>query len=58
MRDTIAINNTNGDGYIIGYALLTVTTGGLAMPEPATFGLLLLGCGALGAAKARRLSRL
>jgi hypothetical protein len=56
--DTIAINNTVGDGYIIGYALLTVTTGGVATPEPATFGLLLLGAGALGVAKARRFFRL
>jgi hypothetical protein len=49
--DTIAINNTEGDGYIIDYSQLTVANG--TVPEPATFGLLLLGLGALVATKAR-----
>ena len=47
-NDTIAINNTDGDGYIMDYSQLTVTTNGVSgVPEPATFGLLLLGLGAL-----------
>jgi PEP-CTERM motif len=52
--DTVAIPNTAGDGFIIDYAQLDVNTGGGTIPEPATFGLLLLGVGALGAAKVRR----
>ncbi|MGO9096542.1 MAG: PEP-CTERM sorting domain-containing protein [Bryobacteraceae bacterium] len=52
--DTIAINGTGGDGYIIDYAQLTVTNNATGVPEPATFGLLLLGFGAFGAARSLR----
>jgi hypothetical protein len=52
--DTIAINGTDGDGYIIDYAQLTVTNNATGVPEPATLGLLLLGFGAFGAARSLR----
>jgi len=52
-NDSVEITTTGTDGYIIDYSQLTVTTGS-SVPEPATFGLLLLGFGVLGAAKARR----
>lgn len=52
-NDSVEITTAGNDGYIIDYSQLTVTTGS-SVPEPATFGLLLLGFGVLGAAKARR----
>ena len=52
--DKIAIS-TGKDGYIMAYAQLTVNTGASGVPEPATFGLLLAGAAALGAAKLRKL---
>lgn len=52
--DTVSIPNTGRDGFIMDYAQLTVTSGSTGVPEPATFGLLLLGAAALGAAKVRR----
>jgi len=52
-NDSVEIETAGSDGYIIDYSQLTVTTGS-SVPEPATFGLLLLGFGVLGAAKARR----
>ena len=51
--DTIAINANGGDGFIIGYADITLT---LSAPEPATLGLLLMGSGAVAAGVFRRRS--
>ena len=52
-NDTIAINGTDGDGYIMDYSQLTVTSAS-DVPEPATIGLLLMGLGALAAATKAR----
>jgi hypothetical protein len=52
--DTVAVPNTGRDGFIMDYAQLTVSSGSTGVPEPATFGLLLLGVAALGATKVRR----
>jgi hypothetical protein len=51
--DTIAINNTDGDGYIIDYSKLTVTS---AVPEPGSVMLLLTVVAILSAALRRKVA--
>lgn len=53
--DTVELGTGGGDGFIIDYSELTVTSA--SVPEPATYGMFLLGFGALGAAKAHRFWR-